>query len=74
MQNDTISELHTDYKKHLATLMIFVRQLQTFIQKRQTCKSAIAELFSKTYKKKKISNKQFHHCDGNIFQRKLHNL
>ena len=54
--------------------MIFVRQLQTFIQKRQTCKSAIAELFSKTYKKKKISNKQFHHCDGNIFQRKLHNL
>ena len=43
----------------LATLMIFLSQLKNsikgFIQKRQTSKTAIAELFSKISNKKKIS-------------------
>ena len=55
----------------LATLMIFLSQLKTliksFIQKRQTSKTDIAELFSKISNKKKVSNKQFHHCEANIF-------
>ena len=59
----------------LATLMIFLSQLETlmksFIQKRQTSKTAIAELFSKISNKKKISNKQFHHCEANIFLEKV---
>ena len=46
----------------LATLMIFLSQLKTlmksFIQKRQTSKTAIAELFSKLSNKTKILNKQ----------------
>ena len=46
-----------DDKKHLETLMIFLSQLKTFIQKRPTYKTTIAELFSKTSKKKKISYK-----------------
>ena len=49
-------------KSHLATVMIFLSQLKTFIQKRP----AIAKHLSKTYNKKKISNKQFHHCEANI--------
>ena len=31
----------------------------------------MAELFSKTYIKKKISNKEFHHCEANIFLEKI---
>ena len=58
-------------KNHLATPMIFLSQLKTFIQKRQTYKSAIAELFSKTYNKKKISSKQFHLRRANIFAEKV---
>ena len=58
-------------KNHLATLMLFLSQLKTFMQKRQTYKTAIAEFFSKTYNKKKISNKQFHNCEGNIFLEKV---
>ena len=54
-------------KNHLGTLMIFLSQLKNFMQKRQAHKSAIAELFSKTYTKKKISNERFHHCQANIF-------
>ena len=45
----------------LATLMMFLSQLKTFmksfIQKRQTSKTAIAELFSKISNKKEISDK-----------------
>ena len=37
--------------------MIFLSQLKTFIQKRPTYKTTIAELFSKTSNKKKVSNK-----------------
>ena len=45
--------------------------MKSFIQKRQTSKTAIAELFSKISNKKKISNKQFHHCEANIFLEKV---
>ena len=45
--------------------------MKSFIQKRQTSKAAIAELFSKISNKKKISNKQFHHCQANIFLEKV---
>ena len=59
----------------LATLMIFLSQLKTFmksfIQKWQTSKTAIAELFSKISNKKEISDKQFHHCEANIFLHKV---
>ena len=59
----------------VATLMIFWSQLKTLtkssIQKRQTSKAAIAELLSKISNKKKISNKQFHHCEANIFLEKV---
>ena len=58
-------------KNILATLMIFWSQLKTlmksFIKKRQTSNTAIAELFSKISNKKRISNKQFHHCQAKIF-------
>ena len=54
--------------------MIFLSQgktfMKSFIQKRLTCKTAIAERFSKTYNKKKIFNKQFHHCEASIFVEK----
>ena len=59
----------------LATLMIFLSQLKTlmksFIQKRQTSKTAIAELLSTISNKKKNSNKQFHYCEANIFLEKV---
>ena len=59
----------------LATLMIFWSQLTTLmesvIQMIQTSKTAIAELFSKISNKKKISNKQFHHCQANVFLEKV---
>ena len=45
--------------------------MKSFIQKRQTSKTAIAELFSKFSNKKKISNKQFPHCEVNIFLEKV---
>ena len=51
--------------------MILLSQLKPFIQKRQTHKTAIDELFSKSYNKNKISNKQFYHCETNIFQEKV---
>ena len=52
-----LSELYTIDKKLniLATLL-----------KRQTSKSTIDELFSKTYNKNEISNKQFHHFSRDI--------
>ena len=54
-----------------ATLMIFLSKLKSFMksfkQKRQTFRTAIAEFFSKISNKRKISNKQFHHCEANIF-------
>ena len=59
----------------LATLIIFLSQLKTlmksFIKKRYTFKTANAELFSKISITKKISNKQFHHCEANIFLKKV---
>ena len=58
-------------KSHLETLMTFLRQLKIFIQKRQTYKTGIDELFSKTHNKKKTLNKQFHHCQANIFLKKV---
>ena len=46
-----------------------------FIQKRQTTRTAIAELFNKNLNKisnkKKISNKEFHHCEANIFLKEV---
>ena len=57
-------------KSYLATLMIFLCQLKTFLR-RERYKTAMAELFSKTYIKKKISNKEFHHCEANIFLEKI---
>ena len=55
--------------------MIFLSQLKplmkSFIQKRQTSKTAIAKLFSKISNKKKISNKQLHHYEANIFLEKV---
>ena len=45
--------------------------MKNFIQKRLTYKTAIAERFSKTYNKKKIFNKQFHHCEASIFVEKV---
>ena len=55
----------------LETLIIFLSQLKTlmksFTLKRQTPKTAIAEPFSKISNEKKISNKQFHHCEGKLF-------
>ena len=45
--------------------------MKSFIQKRLTYKTAIAERFSKTYNKKKIFNKQFHHCEASIFVEKV---
>ena len=41
------------------------------LQKRQTSKTAIDELFSEISDKKEISNKQFHHCKANIFLEKF---
>ena len=62
-------------KNILATLMKFLSQLKTimksFIQKKQTFESAVAELFSNISNKKKISSKQFHHCKANIFLTKV---
>ena len=61
----------------LETLIIFLSQLKTFMKsfilKRQTSKTAIAEPFSKISNKKKISNKQFHHCEGKIVLKKVTN-
>ena len=51
--------------------MIFLCQLKSFIQKKQTYKTAIAEFFGKTYNKKKISNKKLHRCEGKIFLGKV---
>ena len=59
----------------LVTIIIFLSQLKTcmksFLQKRQTSKTAPADLFSEISNKKEISNKQFHHCDANIFLEKF---
>ena len=41
------------------------------LQKRQTSKTAIEELFSEISGKKEISNKQFHHCEAKIFLEKF---
>ena len=38
---------------------------------RESWHICIAELFSETLTKKKVSDKQFHHCDGNIFLEKV---
>ena len=45
--------------------------MKSFIQKRLRYKTAIAERFIKTYNKKKIFNKQFHHCEASIFVEKV---
>ena len=62
-------------KNILATLMMFLSQLKTlmksFLQRIQTCKAVITKLFSKLSNKKKISNKQFHHCGANVFLEKV---
>ena len=61
----------------LETLIIFSNQLKTFmksfIQKRQPSKTVIAEPFRKISNKKKISNKQFHHCERKIVLKKVTN-
>ena len=45
--------------------------MKSVIQKKQTLKTAIAELFGKISNTKKISNKQFHHFELNIFLEKV---
>ena len=45
--------------------------MKSFIQNRQTSKTAIAEIFSKISNQKKISNKQFQHCEAKIFLEKV---
>ena len=47
--------------------MIKSEDILATLQKRQTSKSAIDELFSKLSNKKEMSNTQFHHCEANIF-------
>ena len=47
--------------------------MKSFLQKRQTSKTAIAKPFSKVSNKKKISNKQFHLCEGKIVLKKVKN-
>ena len=57
-------------KIHPSILMIFLSQLKTFIQKRQTYKTAVVEPFSKT----ETISKQFHHLRQTFSERKLQNL
>ena len=45
--------------------------IECFIQKRQTFKTAIAQLFRMISNTKKISKKRFHHCQANIFLEKV---
>ena len=45
--------------------------MKSFIQKRKTSKTTIAELFSKISNKKEISNKKFPHCKTKIFLEKI---
>ena len=58
-------KLITKNQNFLATQIIFLSQLKTlmksFMQKRQTFKTAIAELFRKISNRNKISNKPFRH-------------
>ena len=51
--------------------MIRNQNILATLQRRQSSKTAIAELFSKIFNKKEISNKQFDQCDPNIFQAKF---
>ena len=56
--------------------MIKSQNILASLQKRQTCKTATAELFSKISNKKEISKKspinlKFHHCEANIFLAKF---
>ena len=44
---------------------------EKFCTKETTSKTATAELFIKISNRKKISNKQFHHCEANSFQEKV---
>ena len=73
----TISELYTDDKKSkyssnpndiLKSDRNFYEKLCT---KETTSKTATAELFIKISNRKKISNKQFHHCEANNFLEKV---
>ena len=57
-----LSELYTDDKN---------QNILAILQKRQTSKTIIDELFSKISNKKEISNIQFHHCEANIFLEKF---
>ena len=56
--------------------MIKSQNILASLQKRQTCKTATAELFIKISNKKEISKKspinlKFHHCEANIFLAKF---
>ena len=56
--------------------MIKSQNILATLQKRQTCKGATAELFSKISNKKEISKKSpinltFHHCEANVFLAKF---
>ena len=56
--------------------MIKSQNILATLQKRQTCKGATAELFSKISNKKEISKKptinlKFHHCQANVFVAKF---
>ena len=63
------------YQSILGTLMIFLSQLKmfmkSFIRKNKTSKRVIGELFTKISNKKKFSDRQFHHCEANVFLEKL---
>ena len=77
MQKKTISELYTDdqISKYLSKPSDILRSAKNFCEKlytkEATSKTAIAEPFSKISNRKKISNKQFHHCEVIIFQEKF---
>ena len=45
--------------------------MKSFIQKRQTSKTATGELFNETSNKKNSQVNNFHHCQANIFLEKV---
>ena len=77
MQNGTISELYTVYKKskystnHNHILKWAKTLMKSFIKKRQKSKTAIAELSSKISNKNIILNTQFQNCKVSIFLDKV---
>ena len=80
LENGTISELYTDDKKSKYSsnpndiLKSTKTSMKSFIQKRQTSKSATGELFNETSNKKKFSSKQFSPLPGKHFSRESYKI